>query len=134
MSAALDTNVLVRLLIKDDTEQSALAQGFVRTQQAAGTPVHLLLGALLETEWVLRSRYRIPKESIVLLFAQLLEKSDVVIEDERALEEALFNWRDQAGVDFTEALLCARAWSLGIDRFVTFDQGAARLPRAERLE
>jgi predicted nucleic-acid-binding protein len=134
LSAALDTNVLVRLLLDDEPTQSEFARAFVRRQHDAKEPVHLLLGTLLETESVLRSRYRIPKEDIARVFAMLLERSDVAVEDERAFEEALFNWRDSDGVDFTDALLCARTWSLGVERFVTFDARAARLPHAELLE
>lgn len=133
MSAAFDTNVLIRLLIEEEPEQSAAVNDFITAQRNSGEPIHILLGVLLETEWVLRSRYLIAKEDIVEIYTALLESTDATIEDTRAFEEALFNWRETPGTDFTDALLCARAWSLGIERFVTFDKRAARLPHAELL-
>jgi predicted nucleic-acid-binding protein len=53
---ALDTNVVVRLLIRDDPAQADLAAQLVR-----GNQVLLTTTVLLETEWVLRSRCRVPR-------------------------------------------------------------------------
>jgi predicted nucleic-acid-binding protein len=59
--------------------------------------------------------------------------NDARFRDERAYE-ALLNWRATTGADFTDALLSARAWSLGTERFVTFDKRAARLAHAQLLQ
>jgi len=61
MSIAIDTNVLVRILVQDPTAptQCAAARQLVADATAAGEPLLVSLCALLETEWVLRSRYRV---------------------------------------------------------------------------
>lgn len=64
MSVAIDTNVPVRLLVRDDEAQYAAARRLVDEAAAAEEPVPILFGALLETEWVLRSRYKLDKASI----------------------------------------------------------------------
>jgi len=131
MSIAIDTNVLVRLLVQDDEVQARAARRLVDEAAAADEPVLVLLGALLETEWVLRSRYRLDKASIADAFAQLLESSDVEFEHEPTVEEALRLWAQLPSSDFADCLLNARAAHLGCDRFLTFDIRAAKLPRAE---
>jgi predicted nucleic-acid-binding protein len=133
MSVAIDTNVLVRLLVRDDEAQFAVAQRVVAQAAAADEPVLIVLGALLETEWVLRSRYKLDKASIGGAVTALLESSDVEFEHPPTVEEALYVWAQHPGADFADCLLTARAAHLGRSRFVTFDAGAARLPGVELL-
>ena len=75
MSIAIDTNVLVRILIQDPSapEQCAAARRLVVDATAAGEPLLVSLCALLETEWVLRSRYKVNREAMVTAFISMLE-------------------------------------------------------------
>lgn len=133
MSIAIDTNVLVRLLVRDDEAQYAAARRLVDEAAAADEPVLIVLAALLETEWVLRSRYRLDKASIAGAFNALLESADVEFEHPPTVEEALYVWAHHPAADFADCLLTARAAHLGRRRFLTFDAAAARLPGAELL-
>src|SRR5256885_10732341 len=90
----LDTNVLVRLLIEDDAAQTRRARKLVDTAIAEEETVLVSLPVLLETEWVLRSCYEVPQETILGLFRAALEAQELAFEDEAAVEEALFNWQD----------------------------------------
>jgi predicted nucleic-acid-binding protein len=133
MSIAIDTNVLVRLLVRDDEAQFAAAQRLVDQAAAAEEPVLIVLGALLETEWVLRSSYKLDKATVAGAFTALLESSDVEFEHPPTVEEALYVWAQHPAADFADCLLTARAAHLGCGRFLTFDAGAARLPGVELL-
>jgi predicted nucleic-acid-binding protein len=133
VSIALDTNVLVRLLVRDDEVQFKAAKRLVDQAASADQPILIVLCALLETEWVLRSRYKLDKASIATAFAQLLESRGVTFEHEATVEEALYVWAQHASADFADCLVLARAAQLGRTRFVTFDAGAAKLPHAELL-
>ena len=133
MSIAIDTNVLVRLLLRDDEDQFSAARRLVNEASLAGEPILIVLLVVLETEWVLRSRYQLDKPSIAQNFTQLLESHDVLIEASETLEEALYVWAQQPTADFADCLLSARAAHLGRTRFVTFDKSAATLPGAELL-
>ena len=133
MTIAIDTNVLVRLLVRDDEAQYVAVRRLMDQATADEEPVLIVLGALLETEWVLRSRYRLDKASIAGAFAALLESVDVEFEHPPTVEEALYVWTQHPGADFADCLLTARAAHLGCNRFLTFDIGAARLPGVELL-
>ncbi len=133
MSIAIDTNVLVRLLVRDDEAQYIAARRLVDRAAATEEPVLIVLGVLLETEWVLRSRYRLDKASIADAIAALLESVDVKFEHPPTVEEALYVWAQHPRADFADCLLTARAAHLGRTRFLTFDAGAARLPGVELL-
>ena len=82
---------------------------------------------LLETEWVLRSRYDVHKNQIMESISGLLDADDVQFEDEPSVEEALFIWRDSA-VDFADCLIGAKNRRLGCRATVSFDVKAAKLP------
>jgi predicted nucleic-acid-binding protein len=136
MSIAIDTNVLVRILVQDPTapSQCATARRLVTDASAAGEPLLVTLCALLETEWVLRSRYRVSRNAMAAAFIAMLETPGIEFEHDATVEEALFLFDQYASAEFADCLLAARATHLGRSRFVTFDAGAARLPRAELLQ
>lgn len=123
----LDTNVLVRFLVGDDAAQFDKARKLIKREVAAGRRVFVSQLVLLETEWVLRSRYGLPKQQIVDVVSGLLDAADVQLEDEAAIEEALFTWKD-ATADFADCLIGARNRRLGCRATATFDAKAAKLP------
>jgi predicted nucleic-acid-binding protein len=133
MSAAIDTNVLVRVLVQDLTAaaQCAAARDVVAQASASGEPLLVTLCALLETEWVLRSCCKVDRASMTAAVVAMLETPGIEFEHAPAVEEALYLLELHPSADFADCLLVARAAHLGRDRFVTFDAGAAKLPRAE---
>lgn len=123
----IDTNVLVRFLVRDDEAQFEKARKLIRRELAAERRVFVSQLVLLETEWVLRSRYSLTKEVIIATFSSLLDAADVQFENEPAIEEALFTWKD-AKADFADCLISAQNRRLGCQATATFDVKAARVP------
>jgi predicted nucleic-acid-binding protein len=123
----IDTNVLVRFLVRDDEAQFAKARKLIKREVAAGSGVLVNQLVLLETEWVLRSRYSLAKNLIIQAISGLLNASDVRFEDEPAVEEALFIWKDSAA-DFADCLIGAKNRRLGCRATATFDMKASKLP------
>ena len=70
----LDTNVLVRFLVRDDEIQFDRACKLIRREAQTGEPARVSLLVLLETEWVLRSRYKLTKSEILDAFSALLRR------------------------------------------------------------
>ncbi len=123
----IDTNVLVRFLVRDDEAQFERARRLIKREIGAGRRVFVSQLVLMETEWVLRSRYGLSKSRIAGVFSGLLDATDVGFEDEPAVEEALFVWKDTPA-DFADCLIGARNRRLGCRATATFDTKAARLP------
>ena len=123
----IDTNVLVRFLVRDDEAQFEKARKLIKREVAAGRCVFLSHLVLLETEWVLRSRYSLSKNMIIEAVSGLLDASDVQFEDESAVEETLFIWKDTTA-NFADCLIGAKNRRLGCRATVTFDTKAAKLP------
>jgi predicted nucleic-acid-binding protein len=123
----LDTNVLVRFLVRDDEGQFERARRLIRREAAAGEPVLISLLVMLETEWVLRSRYALTKAEILTAFSGLLESVEISFEDESSLEQALFLWKD-SNVQFADCLIGSRNAALSCRGTASFDTQALRLP------
>jgi predicted nucleic-acid-binding protein len=126
----IDTNVLVRLVVSDDVEQTRRARRLVEQALDRDELVLVSLLVLLESEWVLRSRYGFNRESLLEIFRALLEARELSFEDESALEEALFRWKDNA-CEFSDCLITAHNRQIGCRATATFDGKAARLPGTE---
>jgi predicted nucleic-acid-binding protein len=123
----IDTNVLVRFLVRDDAAQFERARRRLHREADAGAGVLISLLVVLETEWVLRSRYAVSKADRLAAFSALLDAVDLNFEDEASLEESLYTWKE-SNADFADCLISARHRRLGCSATATFDTKALKLP------
>ena len=114
---ALDTNVLVRLVTRDDEEQVERARAALEGKQ-----LFVAKTVLLETEWVLRFSYGLPRETIRAAFENVLGLRGLLAEDRSTVLQALAAC--ERGLDFADALHLAS--SARADQFATFDRGLGR--------
>jgi predicted nucleic-acid-binding protein len=117
---ALDTNVVVRFLTRDDPAQAIRAKALIENG-AAFVPRTVVL----ETEWVLRTIYRFKRDAIAAGLTKLLGLPGVEIEDRPTVARAL-DWCRQ-GLDFADALHLAS--SVQAQAFATFDRALQRKAR-----
>ncbi len=110
---AVDTNVIVRLLVNDEPKQVRKAAALFETET-----IFVSKTALLETEWVLRYCYDLDSEAILRGLRSLAALPNVTLECESDITIA-FNWFER-GLDFADALHLASSRSAR--RFVTFDR------------
>lgn len=120
---SLDTNVVVRVVAADDSEQLAAATAVMEKEE-----LWLAKTVLLETEWVLRYSYELSRPTIHQAFRRLVGLENLQVEDRGAVLRAL-GWYGE-GMDFADSLHLAS--TPGEARFATFDQGLART--AARLQ
>lgn len=111
----------------DDAAQTKRARVLVEQAQMRGQPVLVSLPVIIETEWVLRSRYGFDKQSTLDALVRLLTAHEFAFEDEPALEEAIHRWK-QSGAGFVDCLIAAHNRRLGCAATATFDAAAARIP------
>ncbi|HEX4240937.1 MAG TPA: type II toxin-antitoxin system VapC family toxin [Steroidobacteraceae bacterium] len=117
----IDTNVLVRLLIRDEPKQAAAADGFV----AAGAWISLLV--LVETVWVLSSVYELSRDAIANAIERLLYHAEIVVQDADVATAALAHFRKRPGVEFSDCLILEAARKAGHLPVGTFDREFASL-------
>ena len=123
----IDTNVLVRLIVSDDVAQTRKARRLVEDALTRDEGILVSLLVLIETEWVLRSRYELDKGAVLEAMRLLLTSRELSFEDESAVEEALYHWKD-AACGFADCLVVAYNRRLRCRATATFDVKAMRIP------
>jgi predicted nucleic-acid-binding protein len=124
---AVDTNVLVRLITRDDPRQTAAAENFVQS----GAWVSTL--ALAEAMWVLGSVYELDSKRQATAVEMLLNHRQIVIQDRETVTEALELFRRRPALGFSDCLMLESARKAGHLPFGTFDRNLARVEGAQKL-
>lgn len=124
---AVDTNVLVRLLTRDDARQVAAAEAFVAN--GAWVP-HL---AVAEATWVLASVYDREPDAIATAVEMLLNHQSLTVQDEEVVIAAVAQFRQQPKAGFSDCLMLEVARKAGHTPLGTFDRDLGRLDGAQRL-
>ncbi len=125
---AVDTNVLIRLLARNDPRQADAAESFI----ASGAWVsHLVLA---EATWVLSAVYSRTSSQIGAAIAQLLEHETLAIQDPDVVALALALLESKPALGFSDCLILETARKAGHLPLGTFDRGLARLEGVTRLK
>ncbi len=124
---AVDTNVLVRLISRDDAAQVAAAEAFV----APGAWVPQV--ALVEAIWVLGSIYGMKLRQIADAVEMLLNHNDLTLQDSDAVSAALSQFRKRPALGFSDCLVLEISRKAGHLPLGTFDRRLGRLEGAQAL-
>ena len=124
---AADTNVLVRLITRDDTRQTAAAEVFVKR----GAWVSIL--ALAETTWVLSSVYGLLPATIATAVEMLLNHKDLTVQDSDIVTITLNLFRSRPNLGFSDCLMLELARKAGHLPLGTFDRDLAKVDGAHKL-
>lgn len=127
---AVDTNVILRYLVQDDDEQAAIANHVLEDVLTPEQPGFVTIVAVLELDWVLRSKYLFSTEIVNTTIRRLMGSANLVFEQARALESALTSRHG----DLADNILHRIGQALGCTHTLTFDKKFARLPGVELLK
>ena len=124
---AIDTNVLVRLITRDDANQVAAAETFV----ASGAWVsHVVLAEAL---WVLESVYDLDAGKRATAIDMLLNHASIAVQDADVVAAALRQFRSRPSLGFSDCLVVETARKAGHLPLGTFDRGLAKIDGSRRL-
>jgi len=114
----IDTNVLVRFLVQDDTEQSPRAVAAL-TQLTTQDPGYLTTVVLVETYWVLHRAYRLQAGDILSALEEVMAAEEIVVQDASHVSAAIAVAR--SGADFADALISSACRALNCHTVLSFD-------------
>ena len=130
--AALDTNVLVRLLVEDDVAQLAAAQKLIGKILAASETLYVPVTVAIELEWVLRAGFGFDKSSVSHALSSLLSAAELSFQSAHAVEIALRTYTE-GSADFSDCLHVALARAADEHPLWTFDKAASKVDGAKLL-
>lgn len=122
MKVVVDTNVMVRLLVKDHEEQFMAAFKLFEKAEEIIIPTHVFC----ELEWVLSAAYKFKQEDIADKFRSMMQSHKVVIKEDEV--EAGLRMLEKGG-DFSDGInaYTGQVMARGVSVFVSFDKQAVRL-------
>ena len=129
---ALDTNVLIRYLTRDNPEQAEAARALLQGLTTNG-PGFICREVVIEVVWVLERSYRFSRERIANIVVELVATDTLVIEDDNDVAQAAAAYRE-GSADFSDLMILAAANRVGAQPLYTFDRRFARLDGTELVE
>jgi predicted nucleic-acid-binding protein len=127
LARAADTNVIVRLIARDDPKQLTLAL----SRAAAGLWVSHVV--LVEVVWVLESVYARARADIASALELLLDHPDISVDSPDVVRAAVTRFRTARGLDFADSLIVEIARKAGVGPVLTFDRPVGKLDGAELI-
>ena len=124
---AIDTNVLVRLPVRDDPVQANAAENYI----AEGAWVSHL--AMAETTWVLDAIYGRTPAQIADAVEILLNHNRLSLQDHQVLANALTLFRTRPSLGFSDCLMLETARETGHTPIGTFDKNFAKVAGAQKI-
>ena len=129
---AVDTNVLLRLLVGDDPAQAVKARRLFDRADAEQKSVWVSDTVLVELAWTLAKAYGRDRADIVSAMRALSSHATVVLESGAAVRDATDAF-ENGRADFADCLLAMKAHLAGCDELATFDRGMKALPAVRLL-
>ena len=123
--AAVDTNVLVRLLVADDPVQTRRALTYLESRR----PLWVSTVVLVETVWVLTAVYGWSKAQILAMLETASNSRDFAFQSVETVRAAIAVYAS-GKADFSDCLALELARTEGHLPFATFDKATAKLPDA----
>ncbi len=124
---AVDTNVLLRLIVRDDADQVARAEAFLAQGAWVSLPV------LVEAVWVLKSVYGLGRQRIGIVLDMLVEHDRLTLQDEDVVRRACALFARERSAGFSDCLIVEVARKAGHVPVGTFDKRMTRLDGTQRL-
>jgi len=129
---ALDTNVLVRFLVRDDERQAGIIYRIFKQAQSDKEVFFVPLIVVLETVWVLESVYKISRQGILDSINELILMPILEFEIQSALLNFITSTRETK-MDLSDLLIAHSAKFSGCKCMLTFDKQASRFRLFELL-
>ena len=129
---ALDTNVLVRYLVRDNPEQAEASRTLLESLSSE-RPGFVCREVMLEVVWVLERAYRLSRDQIAVIVEELTHTEGLIIESDDDVIRAAMGYR-QGSADFSDFMILIAAQRAGAEPLYTFDRKFSRLAGAELLD
>lgn len=121
---AIDTNVLVRFLVKDDDQQAEVVHRLFKKAESSKEALFVPIAVVLETVWVLESIYNIPRQEILDSINELLLMPILEFESQSAIISFVSS-ANETKIDLSDILIAHSALSAGCECMLTFDKQAS---------
>lgn len=129
---ALDTNILVRFLIKDNIKQAELAKNIINNAENTKQPLFVTWLVVLELLWVLDASYNVSRSDIIEALNNLMQMPALQFEKQSALRRFIIS-ANKSNLDLSDILIALSAVEQSCKTTLTFDKKAAKFSYFEKV-
>lgn len=122
----IDTNILVRYLVRDDLDQAAIASKIIEQAKDKNEAIFINRIVLCELVWVLESAYECPKASIISVLKQILSTKQFEIDNATVAWQAVDDFAGSKA-DFADCFIGRSNSEVGCKTTYSFDKGTKKL-------
>lgn len=122
---AIDTNILVRFLVKDDVGQAEKVKELFEKAEKSGLSFYVCTSVILELIWVLNSVYALSESDILSTLEKLLRYPIIEFENRELVSEMIEN-KNKSGIELADLLIGLNAHLQGCEKTLTFDKQACK--------
>lgn len=130
----IDTNILARYLLDDIPDHSERSRQLFQSASRGDAELFIPTTAVSELTWLLIRQKGYPKEIVIELLLEIFRISAVLVENYRAVVEALRFLNEVNGLSFVDCYHLVLASELGMKQIYSFDKKMGRYPGVERIE
>jgi predicted nucleic acid-binding protein len=132
--ALLDTNVILRHVLKDHADHSPRATNLFSLVERGERAVRLVDVVVFEAVFVLERTYRVPRAAIRDALEPILDLPGIVLPGKRAYQQVFDLYTGERGLSFADCYLAVFAQQLGLSEILSFDQRLGRVRGIARTE
>lgn len=128
---AIDTNILIRYLVRDDEDQ--FRQVLALFEEYRESPLRINLSVIIETAWVLSSSYSYSKAELIDTFRHLIKTEGLDVQNVSIIEQSL-DMYETSNADFEDCLIATQNEFANYSPTFTFDKKASKLTGMKLLK
>ncbi len=121
LKAVVDTNIIIRLAVKDDARQREACVKLLEKAANRELMLYILPVAVLETVWILEKYYRLPKKKVRDFVEALLNTPDIICDMENVFKQAIVVYEEK-NIKFADAVMGYWGLEKGITDVFTYDE------------
>ena len=129
---ALDTNIIIRFLVKDDEKQARMVYSYFKRAEEQREVLFVSLLVVLEVVWVLESAYNMSRTDIINSFSSLRQMPILEFENDIVLEKFILSG-EKCATDLSDLLIGFSAQSSDCETVLTFDRKASKSPLFQQI-
>ena len=119
--AVIDTNIIIRLAVKDDDKQRESCMRLLEKAKDKKLTLYILPVAVLETVWILEKYYKLPKKEVRDFVEALLNTPEIICDMENVFKRAIAVYEEK-NIKFTDAVMGYWGLEKGINEVFTYDE------------
>lgn len=121
LKAVVDTNIIIRLAVKDDDKQKEACIKLLERAKNRELILYVLPVAFLETVWILEKYYKLPKKKVRDFVEALLNTPEIICDMENVFKKAIAVYEEK-NIKFADAVMGFWGLEKGITDVFTYDE------------